>query len=152
MEKLVALVPPPRANTVHYHGVFAPRHAWRAEVLPKNRPAKETHDKLVRPQGGAPRSRWVAWACRVCCLKRVPQVSLLVRTCAPQGPSDAHFGALSQALAPRKAVRNSSLAHNAPPETPRRASDGLSTQANVSYPRAPCSTCHFDRPRASSPR
>jgi hypothetical protein len=60
VEKLVALVPPPRANTVLYHGVFAPRHAWRAEVLPKKRSSPQRRDKLVRRT--APSSRWVSWA------------------------------------------------------------------------------------------
>jgi hypothetical protein len=34
IEKLVALVPPPRANLVRYFGVFAPRNKWRKEVVP----------------------------------------------------------------------------------------------------------------------
>ena len=34
IEKLVALVPPPRANLVRYFGVFAPRCKWRKEVVP----------------------------------------------------------------------------------------------------------------------
>jgi hypothetical protein len=34
LEKLVALVPPPRFHLVRYHGVFAPRSAWRASVVP----------------------------------------------------------------------------------------------------------------------
>ena len=34
-EKLAALVPPPRANTVIYSGILAGHAAWRAEVVPK---------------------------------------------------------------------------------------------------------------------
>ena len=34
VEKLVALVPRPRAHTVVYSGVFAAHHALRAEVVP----------------------------------------------------------------------------------------------------------------------
>ncbi len=34
IERLAALVPPPRAHLVHYHGVFAGRSAWRREVVP----------------------------------------------------------------------------------------------------------------------
>jgi hypothetical protein len=34
IEKLVALVPKPRANTVRYHGVCAPAAKWRPEVVP----------------------------------------------------------------------------------------------------------------------
>ena len=34
IEKLCALVPPPRANLVTYHGVLAPNAAWRRLVVP----------------------------------------------------------------------------------------------------------------------
>ena len=34
-EKLAALVPPARKNGISYHGVLAPRHAWRRRVVPK---------------------------------------------------------------------------------------------------------------------
>ena len=38
MEKLVALIPPPRYHTVRYHGIFAPNHPWREAVVPAVRP------------------------------------------------------------------------------------------------------------------
>ena len=34
IEKLAALVPPPRAHLVSYHGVFGPNAAWRSEIVP----------------------------------------------------------------------------------------------------------------------
>lgn len=34
IEKLIALIPPPRANLVRYFGVFAPRNKWRKEIVP----------------------------------------------------------------------------------------------------------------------
>ena len=34
MERLVALIPPPRANQVLYHGIFAPRSKYRRKLLP----------------------------------------------------------------------------------------------------------------------
>ncbi len=34
VEKLAALVPPPHANQVLYHGVFGPSAAWRDQVVP----------------------------------------------------------------------------------------------------------------------
>jgi hypothetical protein len=37
MEKLAALVPAPRVNLVRYHGVLAPRSAWRDAVVPAER-------------------------------------------------------------------------------------------------------------------
>jgi hypothetical protein len=36
VEKLAALVPPPRFNRVRYHGVLAPSAAWRALVIPES--------------------------------------------------------------------------------------------------------------------
>ena len=35
VEKLVALVPPPRFNLVRYHGILAPAARWRREIVPK---------------------------------------------------------------------------------------------------------------------
>ena len=55
MERLASIVPPPRANQVHCHGLFAPRSKWRKEVLPKYRKGcseewqkRHLHRKLVR--------------------------------------------------------------------------------------------------------
>ena len=33
LEKLAALVPPPRVNQILYHGVLAPRAKWRQEIV-----------------------------------------------------------------------------------------------------------------------
>jgi hypothetical protein len=38
LEKLCALIPPPRANLLTYHGVLAPNAAWRASVVPRAEP------------------------------------------------------------------------------------------------------------------
>jgi hypothetical protein len=39
LEKLAALVPPPRLNLVRYHGVLAPNAADRAQIVPGPKPA-----------------------------------------------------------------------------------------------------------------
>jgi hypothetical protein len=39
LARLTALIPPPRCPLVRYHGVFAPRAAWRREIVPKPRRA-----------------------------------------------------------------------------------------------------------------
>jgi hypothetical protein len=36
VEKLAALVPPPRSNLVRYHGILAPSAAWRPLVVPES--------------------------------------------------------------------------------------------------------------------
>ena len=33
VERLMALIPPPWVNLTKYHGIFAPRHRWRARVV-----------------------------------------------------------------------------------------------------------------------
>ena len=38
LERLAVLVPRPRVNLVLYHGLLAPRAAWRAEVVPRRVP------------------------------------------------------------------------------------------------------------------
>ena len=37
MEKLAALVPPPRFNLVRYSGIFAPASPWRSKIVPFDR-------------------------------------------------------------------------------------------------------------------
>jgi hypothetical protein len=34
LEKLAVLVPAPRANLIHYHGILAPAAKWRAAIVP----------------------------------------------------------------------------------------------------------------------
>ena len=51
VSRLVALVPPPRKNTVLYHGVLAPNAALRSRVIPRAEPASETESQaLVSPE------------------------------------------------------------------------------------------------------
>ena len=68
LEKLVALVPPPRVNLVRYHGAFAPRSVWRAAIVParSTAPGRRCVHGADRPApaarsddcpGSAPRTR-----------------------------------------------------------------------------------------------
>ena len=45
IEKLIALVPPPRANLARYHGVFAPNASLRSKVVIKKKTAAEKTKK-----------------------------------------------------------------------------------------------------------
>jgi len=54
LEKLVALVPPPRFNLVRYHGVFAPRSAWRAAIVPLAAASASDHGADRPAPAGAP--------------------------------------------------------------------------------------------------
>jgi hypothetical protein len=64
VERLIALVPPARAHTVFYHGVFGARSALRQHILPKKRkPAPEKRRRRLRP-GRGPRwsTGYLSWA------------------------------------------------------------------------------------------
>ncbi|HLG42064.1 MAG TPA: transposase, partial [Planctomycetota bacterium] len=72
LEKLAALVPPPRSHLVRYHGVLAPNARRRRGVVPKaapegSRPRRPCSDELL-PQveeGASGKSRWrerMRWA------------------------------------------------------------------------------------------
>ncbi len=67
IEKLAALVPPPRAHLIRYHGVLAPNAADRAQIVPAptqtdQTPAGTTPDATqLRPQ----RLAWMVLLARV---------------------------------------------------------------------------------------
>lgn len=50
MRRLVALVPPKRANLTRYHGVFAARKKDRAKYIKKRKPKKKTLKKTIRKE------------------------------------------------------------------------------------------------------
>ncbi len=59
------LVPRPRVNLILYHGVLAPRAAWRAEVVRRQTPgvtgnARVTETQMQTPEASAhrPGARW----------------------------------------------------------------------------------------------
>jgi len=68
LEKLCALVPPPRANLVTYHGVLAPNAAWRAQVVPDSgssglrSPQKRSRKPLQDNASPSERKRRYTWA------------------------------------------------------------------------------------------
>ena len=75
MVRLAALVPPPRKNQVLYHGVLAPRAAWRQEIVPQpRRKPRSDHEHtraIIRPERASRSSRWMLWSTL---LKRVFEV------------------------------------------------------------------------------
>ena len=61
IEKLAALVPPPRANLVRYHGVLAPNAKGREEIVPK----KPDEEELRKTRGNSKnRLLWAALLAR----------------------------------------------------------------------------------------
>jgi len=65
LQRLFAIVPPPRKNDVLFHGIFAPRAAWRSEIVPSP-PADATPEhlrvRLTRDVVTSTRSPWYPWA------------------------------------------------------------------------------------------
>ncbi len=63
LEKLAALVPPPRLNLVRYHGVLAPNATDRAQIVPGPQPVEETDigDSAAETTPAQRRHR-LAWA------------------------------------------------------------------------------------------
>ena len=59
-QRLAALVPPARKNSVSYHGVLAPRHRFRNQVIPV--PPAHTEERTRLTKKPRARSRWHAWA------------------------------------------------------------------------------------------
>ena len=54
LERLAVLVPRPRVNLVLYHGVLAPRAAWRAEVVRRQTPVVTADSSAAEPSVHAP--------------------------------------------------------------------------------------------------
>ena len=94
VEKLAALVPPPRVHQIRYHGVFAPNHSWRAAVVPKGR----VESGVAPSESKSPisRGRRMSWAE---CLKRTFQIDL---TQCPDCAGEVRFIA---AVLKRDAIR-----------------------------------------------
>ena len=64
IEKLVALVPPPRVNLIRYHGVLAPAAPDRAQIVPGPSSLTQAADEAGDGESpeAAPRRYRVAWA------------------------------------------------------------------------------------------
>lgn len=66
VERLAALVPPPRAHLVSYHGVLAGRSAWRSEVVPDPPVTVAAVDEsALTPSGRVRRRYYRTWASSV---------------------------------------------------------------------------------------
>jgi hypothetical protein len=76
ISKLAALVPVPRVNLVRYHGIFAPHHAHRAEVVNKKDDKKQFTQEEEKKSEAEYRAS-MTWAAR---LKRVFDFDIKVCT------------------------------------------------------------------------
>ena len=104
LERLAALVPPPRRPLLAYHGVLAPRARWRAAIVPPPAPDGARADAGARSPG-----RWT-WA-RL--LRRVFAIQVLV--CERCGGPRRILGAVKEPHAVRRLLAALGLAAEPPP-------------------------------------
>ncbi len=104
LERLAALVPPPRRPLLAYHGALAPRARWRAAIVPPPAPDGAPADAGARSPG-----RW-PWA-RL--LRRVFTIQVLV--CERCGGPRRILGAVTEPHAVRRGLAALGLAAKPPP-------------------------------------
>jgi hypothetical protein len=110
LERLAALVPPPRRPLLAYHGLLAPRAAWRSALVPTPAPDELAPDDARAAAGARSASRWT-WA-RL--LRRVFAIEVLV--CARCGGPRRILGAVTEPPAVRRMLVALGLAAEPPPE------------------------------------
>lgn len=96
IEKLLALIPRPRAHQVLYHGILAPHAKHRSQVIPKftksvHPSKKQNLGAPQQAQKSETRRRRLTWAE---CIKRVFAIDIL--KCAQCGSSRTIFKAITQ--------------------------------------------------------
>jgi hypothetical protein len=110
LERLAALVPPPRRPLLAYHGLLAPRARWRSTIVPNPAASGAPADAA----GRSPR-RWT-WA-RL--LHRVFAIEILV--CDRCGSLRRILGAVTEPHAVRRLLAALGLAPEPPPGPPAPA-------------------------------
>ena len=117
IEKLAALVAPPRLNLVRYHGVLAPHAAARAQIVPG--PQHQAQDAAEVPVTGAARS--APRSCRLSWAQLLGRVfSLDVTVCPACGGSMKIIAALTDGHSIRTYLEGVGLPARPPPVAPAR--------------------------------
>lgn len=111
IEKLVALIPPPRIHMTRYHGVLAPHHSWRDEIVPT------TSGELAKNKDAkTPNRRRMSWAEL---LKRVFKIDLT--TCPDCGGTVRFIAAVMKREVVVKILNHLKLPTAVPGWVPARA-------------------------------
>jgi len=118
IEKLAALIPPPRLNLVRYHGVFAPNAADRAQIVPRPEADAEGSGEGSDPvPAGSPPRR----PCRLSWAQLLSRVfHLEVTVCPACGGSMKIIAALTDAPSIRGYLEGVGLPARPPPIAPAR--------------------------------
>ena len=116
IEKLAALVPPPRLNLIRYHGVLAPTAGDRAAIVPGPHAAADEASCCARhPRQGQPSPYRHSWATL---LARVFRLD--VTTCPDCGGPMKIIAALTNPRSIHRCLQGMGLPPRAPPIAPAR--------------------------------
>ena len=118
IEKLAALVPPPRLNLVRYHGVLAPHAADRSRIVPG--PAA-TVDEAASCSGQAPAGAEPPGRYRLSWAKLLARVFRIDVSVCPDCDSRMRvIAALTEPASIRRCLQGMGLRWRAPPIAPAR--------------------------------
>ena len=112
IEKIVALIPQPRIHMTRYHGVLAPNHSWRDQIVPGLPPETKSDDK----KPGLTAKQRMTWAEL---LKRVFQIDLT--TCPDCGGAVKFISAIMKRDVVVKILEHLNLPSEQPKWVPARA-------------------------------
>ena len=113
LEKLAALVPPPRVNLIRYHGVLAPSARDRDKIVPQQEPSESSsEDRGSCPHHMPQRLAWAVLLARV--------FSIDVSTCDRCGGRMRVIAALTEPASIRRYLQGVGLPHQPPPIAPPR--------------------------------
>ena len=119
LERLAVLVPRPRVNLVLYHGLLAPRAAWRAEVVPGGAPSATTTPLVDEPDSDMtrrPSARGASWADL---MRRAFEVDVL--TCPRCGGRLRLIALIEASAVARRILTHLALPADVPPSALARA-------------------------------
>jgi hypothetical protein len=115
IEKLAALVPPPRLNLIRYHGVLAPNASERKQIVPSPPPATESGTEPAALDAPPARAHRLTWA------KLLARVFDLAGTLCPAcGGRMRLIAALTDEVSIRHYLKGVGLPSAPPPIAPAR--------------------------------
>jgi hypothetical protein len=122
LRRLAALVPPPRAHLVRYHGLFGPASAWRSKIVPEAPPLScsrgSTPEAAPRPAADPRAPSRIPWAEL---LLRVFREDVLLCPC---GGRRVVLAFITEQKVVKEILAHLGLPTTGPPLAPVRIADG----------------------------